>query len=82
MDTIFHKTTSIFNLVKTAKNEPRRYGENGELLINYDETEEHREAERRRSSITSGVGGRARKGSAKGVENVERSRQDEGYRVE
>ncbi|OCK90430.1 sugar transporter STL1 [Cenococcum geophilum 1.58] len=82
MDTIFYKTTSIFNLVKTAKNEPRRYGENGELLINYDETEEHREAERRRSSITSGVGGRVRKGGAKGVENVERSRQDEGYRAE
>lgn len=41
MDTIFHKTSSVFNLVLVARNEPHRYGKNGELLINYEDTEEH-----------------------------------------
>jgi hypothetical protein len=41
MDTIFRKTTSIWTLVRVAAEEPRRYGKNGELLINYTETEEH-----------------------------------------
>ena len=41
MDAIFHKTKSIFTVVKVAREEPRRYGKNGELLINYEETEEH-----------------------------------------
>ena len=47
MDTIFHKTTSIWDAVKVARNEPRRYGKNGELLIAYQDTDEHR----RRSSV-------------------------------
>ena len=46
MDVIFQKTTSVFNVVKIARDEPRRYGKNGEVLINYEETEVHR----RRSS--------------------------------
>ncbi|KAJ5871396.1 uncharacterized protein N7529_003749 [Penicillium soppii] len=41
MDTIFHKTSSIFNLVSVARVEPHRYGKKGELLINYEDTEEH-----------------------------------------
>lgn len=41
MDTIFHKTSNIFNVVSVARNEPHRYGKNGELLINYQDTEEH-----------------------------------------
>ncbi|OJJ49283.1 hypothetical protein ASPZODRAFT_59898 [Penicilliopsis zonata CBS 506.65] len=41
MDAIFHKTKSVFTVVRIARDEPRRYGKNGELLINYDETEEH-----------------------------------------
>ena len=48
MDTIFQKTKSIFTVVWTAKNEPRRYGKKGEILIDYNESEEHR---RRMSSI-------------------------------
>lgn len=48
MDTIFHNTTSVFNVVRVAKEEPHRYGKNGEVLINYQETEEH---QRRRSSV-------------------------------
>jgi hypothetical protein len=41
MDTIFRKTKSIFNTVKVAKKEPRRYGKHGELLINYEHSAEH-----------------------------------------
>ncbi|EXJ89874.1 hypothetical protein A1O3_02941 [Capronia epimyces CBS 606.96] len=41
MDTIFRKTKSIFQVVWTAKQEPRRYGKNGEILIDYEETGEH-----------------------------------------
>ncbi|KAJ5224517.1 uncharacterized protein N7469_008020 [Penicillium citrinum] len=41
MDTIFHKTSSIFSLVSVARNEPHRYGKHGELLVNYQDTEEH-----------------------------------------
>lgn len=32
MDLIWRKTTSIFNCVKTARDEPHMYGKNGELL--------------------------------------------------
>ncbi|KAF4552316.1 Sugar (and other) transporter-like protein 46 [Elsinoe fawcettii] len=49
MDEIFHKTTSVFDVVSVAKHQPHRYGKNGELLINYEETEEY--TTRRRSSV-------------------------------
>ena len=56
MDSIFHKTRSIFSVVSVAKNEPLRFGKHGELLINYEETEEHR----RRSVVSEkSHGGRA-----------------------
>lgn len=64
MDTIFHKTTSVFNCVSVARNEPRRYGKNGEVLINYEETDE---AEVRRHSVAS-QGGRGVKREAVGTE--------------
>ncbi|KAF2183850.1 general substrate transporter [Zopfia rhizophila CBS 207.26] len=52
MDEIFHKTTNPFNVVEIAHDLPHRFGKNGELLINYEDTEEaHLYAERRRSSI-------------------------------
>ncbi|KAJ5201335.1 uncharacterized protein N7498_005998 [Penicillium cinerascens] len=41
MDTIFQNSTSVFNVVSVARNQPHRYGKNGELLINYQDTEEH-----------------------------------------
>ncbi|RFU23634.1 hypothetical protein B7463_g12704, partial [Scytalidium lignicola] len=41
MDVIFHKTKNWFSVVSIAKNEPLRYGKHGELLINYEETDEH-----------------------------------------
>lgn len=41
MDTIFRKTKSIFTVVQVAREEPRRYGKHGELLIDYTHTAEH-----------------------------------------
>lgn len=51
MDEIFHNTTNAFNVVKIANELPHRYDKRGELLINYADTEQAHEAERRRSSI-------------------------------
>ncbi|KAJ3551710.1 hypothetical protein NPX13_g11297 [Xylaria arbuscula] len=45
MDTIFHKVDGVkgyLDVVRVAKHEPRRYGKNGELLIAYDQTDEHK----------------------------------------
>lgn len=45
MDGIFHKVHGVsgyFDVVKVAREEPRRYGKNGELLIEYEKTDEHR----------------------------------------
>lgn len=54
MDEIFHQVRGwrgAFSVVKVANTMPHRYGKKGELLIAYDETEEAREIERRRSSV-------------------------------
>lgn len=48
MDAIFAKCKSIFTVVRIAREEPRRYGKNGEVLIAYDATD----MARRRSSAT------------------------------
>jgi hypothetical protein len=37
MDTIFQKTTSVWDVVRVAKETPRRYGKHGEVLIDYEE---------------------------------------------
>ncbi|KAK8135765.1 Sugar transporter STL1 [Apiospora sp. TS-2023a] len=45
MDAIFHKVKGFagyFHVVDVARKEPQRYGKNGELLIAYEETEEHK----------------------------------------
>lgn len=45
MDAIFRKVKGArgwFSVVKAARDEPRRYGKNGELLIDYDTAEEKR----------------------------------------
>ncbi|KAM3416982.1 hypothetical protein BST61_g8567 [Cercospora zeina] len=70
MDEIFHKVhgfQGIFDVVKVAKEQPRRYGKKGELLIAYEDTEEAREVARRRSSVISGS-----KGVADGGYNTEK----------
>lgn len=57
MDEIFHKLhgwQGAFSVVRVAKQQPRRYGKKGELLIAYDDTEEARDIERRRRSVVSG----------------------------
>ena len=53
MDAIFHEVSGAkgwFDVVKVAKNRPYRYGKNGEVLIDYEETSEAQEG-RRRSSV-------------------------------
>ncbi|KAF2215453.1 hypothetical protein CERZMDRAFT_94864 [Cercospora zeae-maydis SCOH1-5] len=70
MDEIFHKVhgfQGIFDVVKVAKEQPRRYGKKGELLIAYGDTEEAREVARRRRSVVSGP-----KGMEDGVYNTEK----------
>lgn len=52
MDEIFHLTTNPFNAVKIANELPHRYDKRGNLLIDYNNTEEARDVERRRSSVT------------------------------
>lgn len=46
MDSIFHKLqpgwAGVFGAVHQAEVEPRRYGKNGEVLIDYSDTEEAR----------------------------------------
>lgn len=80
MDTIFRKTKNIFTVVWTAKHEPRRYGKNGEVLIDYEETGEHERrqstAERRRSSVAGA--GRIEYDSEKGTRCQEEHRGNPG----
>ncbi|KAF3000951.1 hypothetical protein E8E13_009067 [Curvularia kusanoi] len=57
MDEIFHKTTGPFDCVKIAKELPHRFDKRGNLLIDYNDTEEARDVERRRSSVTGATGG-------------------------
>jgi|SRR5690242_10771223 len=52
MDEIFHKTTGPFDCVKIARELPHRFDKRGNLLIDYNDTEEARDVERRRSSVT------------------------------
>jgi hypothetical protein len=47
MDAIFHRVggdgwRGWFTVVQAARDEPRRYGKHGELLIDYLDTEEHK----------------------------------------
>lgn len=65
MDSIFRKCRSYFTLVQIARDEPRRYGKKGELLINYEETEEHA----RRASVLSQLSEKAEKAESLVVEN-------------
>ncbi|KAF4535523.1 putative sugar transporter stl1 protein [Lasiodiplodia theobromae] len=73
MDTIFHKTTSVFDVVKVARELPRRFGKNGELLIDYNDTEEaaaHGGARRRSSAGAGATGGVHGSGAGFGISNV------------
>jgi hypothetical protein len=67
IDIIFRKTQrgwrGWFGVVKTAKDEPLRYGKHGELLIDYEATEEH-------AARSHSIAGVADKPNVSGVENV------------
>lgn len=52
MDRIFRKTTSVFTLVRTAKEEPHMYGRHGELLHTVDDVEDDAVHAVRKYSIT------------------------------
>jgi hypothetical protein len=70
IDIIFRKTQrgwrGWFGVVKTAKNEPLRYGKHGELLIDYEATEEH-------AVRSNSIAGSAYKPMVRGVDDVNRS---------
>ncbi|EAQ85666.1 hypothetical protein CHGG_06919 [Chaetomium globosum CBS 148.51] len=75
MDNIFHKVEDgwkgVFTVVKTAKAEPRWYGKNGELLVDYQQTEEHRRHVKEAGGVvapekTSGEGDGSGSGSGSG----------------
>lgn len=76
MDEIFRHTTGVFDVVRLARPDvtPNRFDKEGNLLINYLNTEEHR----RNSSIVPGAMGA--KGAA--FEDKERSSHNEAYQVE
>ena len=79
MDAIFRKTTSWFDVVSVARNEPRRYGKHGEALVDYEETEEHvHRLAMRQASLGTTVD--SEKPGARGVESA--GRVDPGYKVE
>jgi hypothetical protein len=77
---MFHDVSGFkgaFNIVKVAKNKPHRYGKRGELLINYDDTEEGRRTSLRRSSVATGPPGTEKTGPSdpghqERVEDVEK----------
>jgi hypothetical protein len=79
MDSIFRKADReskgsffqpLFIVVTIAANEPRRYGKNGEALINYEDTEDHLSIERTRSSVARSSAEKKR--DARAVENTHR----------
>lgn len=76
MDEIFHQSTSVWDVVRVAREKPRRYGKNGELLIDYRDTDE---AVRRHSV----VGETGKEGIDRiDVANKPRATHDEAYRME
>ncbi|KAK5166095.1 uncharacterized protein LTR77_008356 [Saxophila tyrrhenica] len=71
MDEIFQDVKGIkgaFSVVKVAADKPHRFGKNGELLINYEDTEAY---QRRRSSVTAQSGVREPEKIDDGVQHEE-----------
>lgn len=69
MDNIFHKVGAgwkgVFTVVHQARVEPRWYGKNGELLVDYEQTEEHKSHVAGREGVL-GRGKMSREGSGSG----------------
>ncbi|KXX73185.1 Sugar transporter STL1 [Madurella mycetomatis] len=65
MDNIFHKVgdgwKGVFTVVHQAKIEPKWYGKNGELLVDYEKTEEHQRHVQQRGSDVRRGGGKDRR---------------------
>ncbi|QDS72018.1 hypothetical protein FKW77_002016 [Venturia effusa] len=89
MDFIFKKTNReaggsfwkpLFNVVKIARTEPRRYGKNGEALIRHEESDEQLRVERSRSTVADSIDEAEKREKARIVED--RERRDPGYRAE
>lgn len=89
MDSIFKKTDReaggsfwkpLLNVVKIAATEPRRYGKNGETLINYEESDDQLQVERSRSTVANSIEEAEKKDKAKTVEDKSRTNPD--YRAE
>lgn len=77
MDDIFRESSSIFDVVKVARDTPKRYGKHGELLINYLDTEDsagRNEARRRSSIATSAAGGATAKVGAERREMLQQEK--------
>ena len=81
MDSIFHKAQGVkgwSSVVKIAHDEPRRYGKNGELLIAYEETDEH--AQRKASVVSASGVDMSRKQRIENLENVdEEGKAEKGF---
>ncbi|KAK0291361.1 hypothetical protein LTS00_008361 [Friedmanniomyces endolithicus] len=73
MDEIFHQAKGLrgaLTVVKIAREQPHRYGKNGELLIAWEDTDDARDVERRRSSIVpNGAAGATEKFDGSTFEN-------------
>jgi len=74
IDIIFRKTQrgwrGWFGVVKTAKNEPLRYGKHGELLIDYEATGEH-------AVRSNSIAGATDEPMVRGVEDINRKGEQE-----
>lgn len=68
MDSIFRNAKGWFSVVKIAREQPRRYGKSGELLIQYDETEEHARRQASVGGVEKGALGGGGEGYGKEVE--------------
>lgn len=85
MDSIFQKADReadgsfwkpLFNVVKIAASEPRRYGKNGETLINHEEPDGLLQTERSRSTVANSLDEAEKKERAKVVEDTSRTNPD------
>jgi sugar porter (SP) family MFS transporter len=80
MDNIFHKVDDgwkgVFTVVHQARVEPRWYGKNGELLVDYEKTEEHRRHVQQ-EGVLRAPGKMSREGSGSGTSKNGDVRHDE-----
>lgn len=83
MDDIFRKTTTVFNVVSVARDTPRRYGKNGELLVNYLDPEDAAGMqERRRGSFVPGPAATEKVAGADRVEKQQSAAHKEDVNVD